>query len=86
MRGAYLFAIALSWEGLICGVEVLEDDVVVDEEVGLVSDEWVMIGGWGRVGINDGEEWTSKGIIDEVEGTVVNPKKWKIVHKVQGLW
>ena len=40
----------------------------MDEESGLVDDEWVMIGWWGSVGINGGEEWTSEGIIVEVEG------------------
>jgi len=28
---------AISWEGLGCGVQALEDDTVVDDELGLVS-------------------------------------------------
>lgn len=58
----------VSWEGLSYGVEVLGDDAIVDEEPGLVGDEWVMMGWLGSVGLNGGEEWTSKGSIDEVEG------------------
>lgn len=40
----------------------------MDEEPGLVGDEWEMIGWSGIVAINGGEEWNSEGIIDEVEG------------------
>lgn len=37
-RGAYVFAMALSWAGLISGVEVPGDDIVVDEELGVIGD------------------------------------------------
>ena len=46
----------------------------MDEGPRIVGDEWVMIGWWGRVGINGCEEWTSEGIIDEVEGNNGEPK------------
>ena len=37
-RGAYLFAMALSWAGLRSGVGVLGDDTVVDGELGVIHD------------------------------------------------
>ena len=36
-RGAYVFSMAISWEGIKCGVEALEDDAVVEDELVLVS-------------------------------------------------
>ena len=50
----------------------------MDEELGLVGDEWVIIGWWGRLGINGGEEWTSEGIIIEAKG---NNGELKVVEK-----
>lgn len=40
----------------------------MDEEPGIMGDGWVMIGWWGRVGMNGSGEWTSKGIITEAKG------------------
>ena len=56
-RGAYLFAMALSWAGLRSGVGVPGDDTVVDGELGMIG-VWVKIGWWGSEGMNGGEEWT----------------------------
>lgn len=43
-RGAYLFAMAIHWDGLKCGVEALEDDEVVEDELGPIGGTWDMIG------------------------------------------
>ena len=58
----------------------------MDEEPGLVGDEWEMIGWWGRVGTNGGEEWTSEGIIDEVEGNNGELKVMDDFLESSGLW
>ena len=43
-RGAYLFAMAISWDGLKCGVEALEDDAAVEDELRPTGGTWDMIG------------------------------------------
>jgi len=42
--GAYLFTMALCWAGLRSGVGVPGDDTIVDGELGVIGDLWVMIG------------------------------------------
>jgi len=37
IRRAYLFSMAISWDGLKCGVEALEDDAVVEDELGPIG-------------------------------------------------
>ena len=43
-RGAYLFAMDISWKGLKCGVEALEDDAVEEDELGPIGGTWDMMG------------------------------------------
>jgi len=43
-RGAYLLAMAICWEGLKYGVEVMEGDAVVEDELGPAGGTWDMIG------------------------------------------
>lgn len=71
-RGAYLFAMAIRWEGLRCGVEALEDDTIVEDELGLVSGKLAMLGWQGSEGMNGGGEWTSKVEGNNVELRVVD--------------
>ena len=55
-RGARLFSTYLSCGGLRSGVGVPGDDTVVNGELGVKGDCWVMIGWYGSEGINGGEE------------------------------